>query len=173
MRRALMWHWGYHPGGEKSAPARSGCFCLQNTQPCASISVCRKTKMFRLTAVTGNCQDSHFDTLEPTVLPLTPSFDIFSWAGFSHHWEKQLMQKNTTQRFTVCERFMGWSSQLIWYSGLDEYLQGCWFKEHYTQPGQLLQLLSLTFLWIFFITVPVKKSSSKVMKIHKNVFQIT
>lgn len=97
-------HWGSHPGGALwELMWRNGCsshiWLLQSPKHSA---LCKyfcvyKSKTFRLTAVSGKCQDSHCDTPQSTIFPLTPFFDIFSWAGFSHHWKKQLMQKNTSK----------------------------------------------------------------------------
>lgn len=127
-----------------------------------------KSKTFRMTAVTGKCQDPHYDTFESTP-PYT--FDIFSWAGFNHYWEKQLMQKSTSQRFSLCGCFMGWSSQLIWHSVLDENLQGCWFKEHCTHHEQLLQLLSSTFLWTFLLLYHCKRVLPRQWRLTKRCFK--
>lgn len=156
-------HWGYHPGGALWEAQLQKCL-LQSDLAASVSKTLTPVKVF-LCVQKQNIQtgSSHWKMsgfplwhLWAHNTPHCTFFDIFSW-GFSHHWGKQLMQKNTLQGFSISEQFTGWPSQLIRYSVLDENLQGCWFKEHYTQHEQLLQLLSSTFLRTFLLLCHCKR----------------
>lgn len=78
--------------GDVSAPVRCGCLGLQEEQPCEGSSVGTKAERSDRQQSIENVRISTL-TLESTVLPLTPSFDIFRGAGFTQHRERQLTQQ--------------------------------------------------------------------------------